>query len=257
MRLISSLLLVALLWVTAVAQDGIYGSFIVGQKFIDLGPLNDVLKEHWDYSGKEFSNNRWTFGGEGHLVIAKRLILGGRAFGIFDHRKFDTGGGAIDPAAIDNLKDIKLTAGMGIANVGFNLLPVNKTGLRLYPAIGAGVQSFIFQAVSEINESQKNFEDVLVNNSDEMITLGKIGFVTDVSAGLDWYKPFKNFFTILPGLDLGIMLHAEIGYSFLPVKLKWRRDVDPGGAGQVEGGPDLQFSGMYFNAGLGLGLSPN
>ncbi|MBD3320323.1 MAG: hypothetical protein GF350_04425 [Chitinivibrionales bacterium] len=255
MRFKISCLVVAALFFTVAAQDGIYGSFLIGQKFIDLQPLNDILEKQWDYNGNEFANNKWTFGGEGHLILAKRLVLGGRAFGVFDHRKFSTGGDS-ENTNIDDLSDLKLTAGMGIANIGFNLLPENRFGMHLYPMAGAGVQSFVFQAVTEIPEAERNFEDVLENNDDEMITMGKIGFVTDVSAGFDWYKPFENFFTIVPGLNVGLMAHFEIGYSFLPVKLKWRRDIDPGGVGQVEGGPDLQFSGLYMNLGFGLGLSP-
>jgi hypothetical protein len=69
------------------------------------------------------------------------------------------------------------------------------------------------------------------------------------------YKPFKSFFTIVPGLDVGLMLHAEAGYSLLPGSLKWRRDIDLNGKDQVEGGPDMKFNGFYFNVGLGLGLS--
>ncbi len=254
MRILLSMLLLCSLAGQVRSQDGIYGSFLVGQKFINLEPLNDILKTNWGYNGAEFVNNRWTFGGEGHLVLGQRLVIGGRAFGIFDYRKFSTA----DPAAhseTENLKDLKLTAGMGIANIGFNLFKENRFGIKAYPMVGAGVQSFIFQAISEIDPEDRQFDYVMENNSDYMVTMGKVGFVTDAALGIDWYKPFKHFFTLFPGLDFGLMMHFEVGYSFLPVKLNWRRDVDPGGVGQVEGGPDLQFSGLYLNLGVGLGLS--
>ncbi|MBD3343530.1 MAG: hypothetical protein GF401_00535 [Chitinivibrionales bacterium] len=253
MRFITGCFLIAAMVFSVSAQDGIYGSFLVGQKFIDLDPLNDVIKDVWGYDGNEFPNNRWTFGGEGHLILAKRLVLGGRAFGIFDNRPWEQ---KADPTKPDF---IKLTAGMGVANIGFNLLPENRFGMRLYPMVGAGVSSFIFQAKTYIDNTistEDNFNDILLNNNDYMITLGKIGFITDISAGFDWYKPFKNFFTIIPGLDFGLMFHFEAGYSFLPINLQWRRDIDLGGEGQIYDGPDLQFSGLYLNAGFGLGLTP-
>lgn len=254
MRIFVSILILCSLSGQVIAQDGIYGTFLVGQKFINLEPLNDILKEKWGYNGAEFSNNRWTFGGEGHLVLGQRLVIGGRAFGIFDYRKFSTDNPSAHPETED-IKDLKLTAGMGIANIGFNLFRENRFGIKAYPMVGAGVQSFIFQAISEIDPANREFDYVLEHNNDNMITMGKVGFVTDVALGIDWYKPFKNFLTFFPGLDFGLMLHFEIGYSFLPLKLNWRRDVDPGGYGQVEGGPDLQFSGLYMNLGVGIGLS--
>jgi hypothetical protein len=230
------------------AQDGIYGSFIVGQKFIDLKPLNDQLDQlGYDLGDKPFPNNSLTLGGEGHLILAKRLVLGGKAFGISHERVV---------AGSSPETRFRVTGGSGMGVVGLNLTGENRFGIHLYPQVGVGVSSFILQKkVAFANAADMNFDN-LVSNNDNMTTLGKFGLLVDLGAGFDWYKPFKNFFTIIPGLDVGLMLHAEAGYSLLPMNFKWRRDIDLGGKDQVEGGPDLKFNAFYFNVGLGLGLSP-
>lgn len=227
------------------AQDGIYGSFLVGQKFVDFDKMNEYLELIPDVPPDFFSSNYFTFGGEGHLILAKRLVLGGKAFGIVAERP-------IYPQEPQRRR-IRVTAGMGVGTVGFNLLGENRFGIHLYPQIGAGISSLVYQ--SKRNMAEKQFTTVMIDTMDKVETLGKFGLIIDFAAGFDWYKPFKNFFTIIPGLDVGLLLHAEAGYSLLPGSLDWRRDFDLKGKDQVEGGPDLKFNGFYFNIGLGLGLS--
>lgn len=253
MRRLFALIFISLLSFSAFPQDGIYGSFLLGTKFIGLGPLNDYLEDmntitgNTDISNNPLPNNSLTLGGEGHLILAKRLVLGGRGFGISHERQVQNS---------TTERRIRVTSAMAVANVGFNLLKENRFGFHLYPQVGMGVSSFIFQMKDEIaNESDKTF-DYVVENGDNMTSLARLGLIIDFSAAFDWYKPFKNFFTIVPGLDVGLLAHVEVGYSLLPAQLKWRRDVDVAGKDQVENGPDLKFNGFYMNIGLGLGLSP-
>ncbi len=229
------------------AQDGIYGSFLVGQKFVDFSLINQELQKINGVPPDLFADNYFTFGGEGHLILAKRLVLGGKAFGIVAEKKLE---GTADPE-----RRIRITSGMGVGTIGFNLTGENRFGIHLFPQLGVGVSSLIYQSKRTMTDEQKQFDTIMVGTRDNVETLGKFGLIIDLAAGFDWYKPFKNFFTIVPGLDVGLMLHAEAGYSLLPGSLKWRRDIDLNGKDQVEGGPDLKFNGFYFNVGLGLGLS--
>ncbi|MBN1309693.1 MAG: hypothetical protein JXA18_17360 [Chitinispirillaceae bacterium] len=230
----------------ASAQDGIYGSFIVGQKFVDFSLINTELKKIPGVTEDLFPNNNWTFGGEGHLILAKRLVLGGKAFGIMHERVIQ---------GTDPQRRIRMTAGMGVGTLGLNLFKENRFGIHLYPQVGLGASSLVYQSKRAFTDEQKQFDTVLVGTKDNIETLGKFGLILDLAAGFDWYKPFKNFFTIVPGLDVGLLLHAAAGYSFLPGTLKWRRDFDLKGKDQVEGGPDLKFNGFYFNVGVGIGLT--
>lgn len=234
-------------WTVVSAQDGIYGSFLVGQKFVDFTPMNDELNRV-GVPGTLFPNNNTTIGGEGHLILGKYLVVGGKAFGIVHER-------VVSPAGTEPVRRIRMTGGMGVGTVGLNLFPPNKLGLHLYPQMGIGASSFIYQSKRSFTDEQKQFDTVLVGMKDNIETLGKMGLILDFAANLEWYLPFKHFFTLVPGLDFGLLFHAEAGYSLLPGDLKWRRDLDLNGKDQVEGGPDLKFNGFYFNVGFGFGLS--
>ena len=244
----------------ASAQDGLYGSFLVGQKFIDFNEMNaQIASKLTDYQipPELFPSNHWTFGGEGHLILAKRLVLGGKAFGIMYEKTL------VPVSSTPEFeRRIRMTGAMGVGTVGFNLLGENRFGMHLYPQLGLGASSFVYQSKRKHldeaeNEANKQFDVVLVETQDYMETLAKFGLIVDLAAGFDWYKPFKQFFTIVPGLDFGLLFHAEVGYLLLPggANLKWRRDFDLKGKDQVEGGPDLKFDGFYFNIGFGIGLT--
>jgi len=234
--------------IPAVAQDGIYGTFLLGQKFVNFTSMNEELYR-LGVTETMFPNNNWTIGGEGHLILGKYLVLGGKAFGIVHERVLPQ----TDPA--EPVRRIRTTAGMGIGTVGINVLPPNTAGLHLYPQFGLGASSFLYQSKRAFTEEQKEFDTVLIAMKDNIETLGKMGLIMDFSANLEWYLPFKHFFTIVPGLDFGLLFHAEAGYSLVPGDLKWRRDFDLNGKDQVEGGPDLKFNGFYFNFGFGVGLT--
>jgi hypothetical protein len=233
------------------AQDGIYGYFLLGQKFIDFTGLNDQLSAvdlNSAESGNqsvEFPMNNLTLGGGGHLLLAERLMLGGKAFGVFHER--------VVPDSDPNRPDrrVKIAGGMGVGQAGFSILKPNRIGLKLYPQLGLGLASFMLQTKTGFDGDANNMDNILASEDDRMVMIQKTGLAIDVCAGLDWYKPFKNFFTIVPGLDVGPLLHIEVGYTFVPVKTHWMRDVDD--LDRAE--PDIQFEGLYLNAGLGIGLS--
>lgn len=245
MRFIVSLFAVLLTLSGLYAQDGLYGTFLVGQKIVDFGPFNELLKQNFDLEENLFPNSNWTIGGEGHVVINRMFVVGGKAFGISHERVIDH----------DVQRRVRMTSGMGVGFLGLNIIPENFAGIRLYPNVGAGISSFIIQSKRSLPEERRDFDLVLRTLEDEIVTLGKLGLIIDAGVGFDWYRPFKRFFTFVPGLDLGILVHAQAGYSFLPGDLEWRRDFDMAGQDQVEGGPDLKFDGFYFNLGLGIGLS--
>ncbi|KMQ49734.1 hypothetical protein CHISP_3364 [Chitinispirillum alkaliphilum] len=245
MRYAVAILSVLMVCFGAGAQDGFYGTFLLGQKTVDFEPLNQLLRDKLGAEGDLFPNKNLTLGGQGHVIINNSFVLGGKAFGISHERVIHN----------DDNRRVRITSGMGVGSFGYNFIPENRAGVRLYPKLGLGVSSFFFQSKKPLPPERRVFEDLLVSLDDEIITLGKLGMIVDLGVGLDIYKPFRNFFVLLPGLDFGLLLHAQAGYSFVPGDIKWRRDFDMGGQDQVEGGPDLKFDGFYFNFGLGFGFS--
>lgn len=80
----------------------------------------------------------------------------------------------------------------------------------------------------------------------------KVGLAIDGCLALDWYFELIKLVKIIPGLGFGPLVHAEVGYTFVPGNLKWARDLND----QFEDfHPDIKFDGFYFNVGVGIGLS--
>jgi len=193
-----------------------------------------------------FPINSWTLGGEGHIVWRKRLVLGGRFFGTTHPRE------VVDP--LNPGRTMQVTCGLGLGQLGFNLLPENKLGWKLYPQLGLGLSSFILQSkqIYDGDPVQQSVVNVLATGNDNMAIIQKMGVAVDFGVGFDWYKPFKNFFTIVPGLDVGIMFRLEAGWTYVPANTYWKREIDD----LTDYAPETKFDGLYVHAGFGLGLSP-
>ncbi|MBN1129005.1 MAG: hypothetical protein JXA71_08465 [Chitinispirillaceae bacterium] len=231
-------LFVALFAVSAgFTQDGIYGSFIVGQKFVKLQPLNDSLKPY----GVEFPSHCWTLGGEGHVIVAKRFVLGGKGFAFFSEKE-----DATEPNRL-----MKISGGLGIGSVGYALLCDYETGIKVYPQLGLGLAPFLFQTKRQLNDTNNSFSHIISTGNDNMTVLEKIGLALDVCVAMDWYMKFIHLLAIIPGLETGPILHAEAGYTFCPGNLRWMRDIDQ----LSDFHPDMKFDGFYFNIGIGLGIT--
>jgi hypothetical protein len=245
MRFIASLFIAAFFVAGSFAQDGIYGSFIVGQKFVKLQPLNDSLKRlGYDI---EFPTHCWTFGGEGHVIVAKRFVLGGKGFAFFNEKVLPT-----DPAnPTDPVRRMKISGGMGIGSVGYALLCDYESGVKVYPQLGLGLAPFLFQTKRQLDATNNSFAHIIVSGDDNMTVLEKVGFVIDGCVSMDWYMKFIHLLAIVPGLETGPMLHGEVGYTYCPGNLRWLRDIDQ----LSDFHPDMKFDGFYFNLGIGLGIS--
>lgn len=201
------------------------------------------------YSGHDFPSSNWTFGGEGHLVLGTHYMIGGKAFGIMHER-------AVTNSIDLSTSRLRVTGGLGLLTLGISLFGPNDFGLRLYPQVGLGASTFLFQKKDTL-PLNSTFDSLYIpGRSDNMVSVGKAGWAVDVGAGIDWYKPFKNFFAIIKGLDLGIMLHGEVGYTFVLGNLNWLRDVSMSSNDNLALAPDLKFGGFYWNVGIGIGLSP-
>ncbi|MFH0920751.1 MAG: hypothetical protein V1913_10350 [Fibrobacterota bacterium] len=232
----------ALLCTSVFAQDGIYGSAILGQKFVNMDPLNEVLLDNNVLiSGDKIPNMHWTVGGEGHVIGAKRWVLGGKGYAFWHNRTFDS------TSAQPYKSYLNVIGGAGMGTLGFCI--INAGGIHLYPQVGVGISSFIIKYKNELADttpatSEKTFISALGN--DHMQIIQKSGVITDACLAFDWYLKFASLF----GLGGGPMIHAEVGTTWDPVKLKWMRDIDP-----LTDGPDLRFFNPYWNVGIGFGFN--
>ena len=238
---------------TSLAQDGFYGSFQLGQKIVNMDPLNQKLTELNTANALNgpvdpFANNYWILGGEGHAILAKHLVLGGKGMVCFKEHK-------TTPEKVTTLnttmqpEEIKITMGLGLATLGYAFLAGSDKQIRLYPQIGGGLTTFLLQHKYPINPDTTSFNEAFVDDGQSVIQ--KIGWAVDGALGLDYYIELIELKRLVPGLNFGPLVHAEIGYTFVGKNMKWMRDVKP----INDFNPDLSLKGFYFNVGLGLGLS--
>lgn len=225
------------------AQDGIYGSFLVGSKFVNLKSLNDSLNAMG--IPIEFTSNQWTFGGEGHVIVAKALVIGGKGIAFFTEE--------IVPNADPNAPEerVKISGGIGIGYLGYSFFGGSASGIRLIPEVGLGASPFLLQKKTGYIDPDTTRDFRSSMNDDKMVVLGKAGLVIDGCLAFDWYMKFIRLLGIIPGLEIGPMLHAEAGYTFIPGNLPWLRDTDM----LDDYDPDMKFDGFYFAVGVGLGIS--
>ncbi len=222
----------------AIAQNGIYGTLIGGQKLVNVDELNSSLDS--DSLNVIFPSNLLTFGGEGHIVIAKKFVLYGKGFGFTNEKKVE-----------GTNRRVRISGGMGIGGIGYSILPENNLGLKLIPQVGVGLSPFILQVKESLaDDSLKSFDHVVSQMDDKMIVIQKGGAVLDACLSMDWYGSVIRLLKIIPGLETGFLIHGEIGYAYLPGNINWFRDVDK----LADFHPDLKFDGMYFNIGIGVGL---
>ena len=219
------------------AQDGIYGSFTVGQKIVNLDPLNERLQDPNGLNvDVEFVNNYWILGGEGHIILGKHFVIGGKGVAMWNEEEVP-----------DTNQTIKIVGGMGIGSLGYAFLAGSEKQIRLIPQVGLGVSSFLLQNKLDFDADFNNaLED------DKRSALTKVGLALDVALAFDWYIKLIELVKIIPGLGFGPLIHAEAGYTIIPGNTEWVRDYNDAGYGQE---PDLSFNGFYFNVGLGIGLS--
>ncbi len=180
-------------------------------------------------------------------------MVGGKGMLIYDEetRLGDASNGESD-------RFYKFTAGMGVANIGYAFVGA-KDRLRLYPQVGLGATSFLFQ-VKEPFPADSAVDFPLALEDDHMSMIQKMGLAVDLCLGFDWFVEFIELKALVPGLAIGPLLHAEAGYTFVPGELAWKRDTDDlkvrnDGELTPQHTPHLKFQGFYFNVGIGLGLS--
>lgn len=223
-------------------QDGLFGSFILGEKMINMDALNGSLVQN-GIQGVTIPSHQLSLGGEGHVVIANHFVVGGKGFAF-----------SWEKAVSGTLPErcIKITGGMGIGSVGYsiNLTDNARTAFRIFPQLGLGVSTFLLQSERTMDSANSNFDSIIVNENDYMTAIEKVGLVIDLAVSADWYLKFIHLLSIIPGLETGPMLHFEAGYTITPANLHWMRDVD-----QLYIDPDVKFNGFYVHFGIGLGFS--
>jgi hypothetical protein len=262
MKRLAACLIVACMgvWGAASAQDGLYASFIVGQKFVNNMPaFNDAVSLAVASAGtnpvgrpyelsRDFEANFWTVGATGYLLIAKRLMVGAKGWA-FSSGEIVVSGTDSAGDAVPTRK-LSLSGGIVLGTLGFNILRPNKLGFHLYPQLGLGVAPFVFHSKSVYEaDSLQHFTYVVATGNDEQATITKGGFVVDLGLGVDWH-PFKIVFPLFSGIEIWPLFHLEGGYSYIPGNINWYREVD-----QLDWAPDMKADGFYINAGIGLGLT--
>lgn len=225
------------------AQDGIYGSFTLGQKIVNLDPLNERLQTPIANGGLgidvEFVNNYWILGGEGHIILGKHFVIGGKGVAMWNEEEVP-----------DTNQTIKIVGGMGLGFLGYAFLAGTEKQIRLIPEVGVGMSSFLLQNKSEFQGGEDDFDKAFLDDKRSVLT--KVGLALDVALAFDWYIKVIELVKIIPGLGFGPLIHAEAGYTIVPGNTEWVRDVNDAGNDQE---PDLSFNGFYFNVGVGIGLS--
>jgi hypothetical protein len=264
-KLLSGLVVISLGLAGAVpAQDGIYGSFLVGQKFVNnMQEFNTTVSANLGthpVTGvpyalqREFVPNFWTFGGTGYLQFARHFMIGGKAWAFTSGEILVTGTDVAGDAI--PTRKLSLSGGIGMGTLGFNILPPNKFGLHLYPQLGLGIAPFVFHSKNVYEENMggdtASFEYITRTGSDGQATISKGGFVIDGCAGFDWH-PFKVIFPLFPSVAIRPLVHVEVGYSYIPGNISWLREVDALSSWK----PDMKADGLYVTAGVGLGLTTN
>jgi hypothetical protein len=210
------------------------------QKVRGHDTLNDTLRNNG--IDVAFPSNYWSFGGEGHMIIAKHFVLGGKGY-VFGWEK----------QVPNSARHIKLTGGMGVGSLGYsiNIAENVSNAFRFYPQLGLGLSTFLLQNKDTLTATS-TFPGMMTgaNPDDRMSVIQKVGLVADVAVGVDWYLKFIHLLSIIPGLETGPMLHFEAGYSITPVTMNWMRDVE-----QIDYNPNLKFTGFYTSVGIGLAFS--
>lgn len=225
------------------AQDGIYGSFTLGQKIVSMDPLNDLLTDDMEYD-IEFGSNYWLLGGEGHFILAKHFVIGGKGMVMWNEED------AKSPTLGDTTRTIKIVGGMGVAYLGYAFLAGSDKQIRLIPNVGFGASTFLLQSLDKYKGNDDIFDEVFQDDQRSVMT--RLGFAIDLNLTFDWYIKVIELVKLIPGLGFGPLIHADIGYTLIPTNSEWVRDVNDAGFGNE---PDLSFGGFYFNLGVGLGLS--
>lgn len=223
------------------AQDGIYGSFTIGQKIVNLDPLNERL-ENMNYGKDLFIKNYWIFGGEGHIILGKHFVIGGKGVAMWKEEHPN--------GADESDTTVKVVGGMGLGTLGYAFLAGSEKQIRLIPQIGIGVSTFLLQNKFSIEDLEIPFDTAFFDDKRSVLT--KAGLAIDLALAFDWYIKLIELVKIIPGLGFGPLIHAEVGYTLVPGNIEWMRDFDDP---YDEWEPDIKFDGFYFNVGLGIGLS--
>ncbi len=231
----------------AFGQDGLYGSFTLGKKFIDLTALNESPAVR-DSLGVAFASDQWILGGEGHIIVARHFMVGGKGFVTLNNPQKFT-----DPMTGEQIGELKFTGILAMGTLGYTFIAGSKNALRLYPWAGLGATTVILQNKAYYPEGASNntFEHVVAQRDDQMSVIQKVGLAVDVGLGFDYFLEFIELKALIPGLVFGPMFHIDAAYTFIPGNLRWMRDVD----NLQDYNPDIAFKGFYFNAGVGFGLS--
>lgn len=238
--------MVLLLCGIAAAQNGLYGTFILGQKFIKMDAMDAALAGNAATQGVDVPNNFFTIGGEGHMIVAKHLAIGGKGSAFGYEKK-------LDADATYPRRAVRVSGGIGLGTLGF-ALPIhgNSLALNIIPQLGLGLAPLVFQYSDlEVADTATTFDQYLTRGNDGKVDLVKVGPVVDVCLGGDLYLKVIRMLSIIPGLETGLLIHAEVGWAQVLGNTKWVRDLEELDSFE----PDVDMTGTYVNVGIGLALT--
>ena len=191
---------------------------------MDIKKLNTILKTK-GYS--QFSNNIFGFGGSYH-VLFKKIVLDAEGYGFFTGNKKST---------VANIKyQTSLNGGYIIFNAGY--LVYEKGGVNIFPLVGLGAGGM---TLHKTERAVRSFDDNI--DSSRSISVSKAMIILNLALEAD--KLFINNNRYCPfGSGIGV----RIGYRYSPVQFDWKVvGID------VDGGPDVSFTGPYFRVMFGFG----
>jgi hypothetical protein len=201
------------------------GYFMIGLRWIDLGPLSDRLQPAgYSAPGERFLS----LGGGGHTLLG-RWLLGGEGHGLSQQG---------DEIRRDGFR-ARITAGYGLFRAGYLLLA--RRNVSVYPMAGIGGAGM---SLSISREQDATFDDVLADPLRE-VSLARGGLILDAGVGAEFRIPITGDERQGGFLLLGV----RGGYLFfIPLMGDWWM-----AGGKVTGAPSLGLSGPGIQLQVGFG----
>jgi hypothetical protein len=205
---------------------GVKGYFMAGANIFDLDELNATLRRS---SYPAFSDNLFSFGGGGHLII-NRLLIGGEGHGLLTKEK--------SVVLANRLYKSSLEISYGFVTAGYQVIA--NGGFSFYPLLGIG-GGIISMKIHE--KTPASFDEILANPG-RNATLTMAGFLVHASLGGDYFFVVDQD----AGERRGLIVGFRAGYNFAPLKSDWQLDEF-----EIAGGPDIDVTGPYVRLLIGGG----
>ncbi|MDP8254683.1 MAG: hypothetical protein P9M14_02950 [Candidatus Alcyoniella australis] len=203
-----------------------FGGFTLGVGTMPASELNSRFEE---VGADGFSMIFPTLGFRGTAYVFERVVLGASIFGSQQHVTGDD-----------------LTANLSLVNASFDFgyIVYQTSGLLLYPLLNLGWGGIYLDVAGDTSEL--NFIPPRLKSSNDDFLLTRGAMTTMVGVRADYlFKLYRQSY-----IFGGLALSASLGYKYTPFITAW---YDEGHQSYLQGGPDMNFNGAYFEFGVSFG----